>query len=277
MRYKVKRKSTLAVLLATLLASAAGTLPAKDQAAAREKAQQASEVADEAERDLALLALTQMSAYLRSLERYHVTGSVSRDLVLEDGQKLQMDKQVSLLVAEPDKLYMETSTAYGKREFYFDGKQFTVYLPALKYYAEFDAPGTLAEAILRAEEKHDIEFPFVDLFLWGTEHADFDAIEDAQVVGISQVNGISCNHFAFRQEEVDWQVCIKRGGNPLPLKLVITTKTLAEQPQYVAVMNRDTAPVIFGRDFSFQPRQGDMKIKFGIEDLKAAGKAGGKQ
>ena len=74
----MKRKSTLAVLLATLLASAAGTLPAKEQVAAREKAQQASKVADEAERDLALLALTQMSAYLRSLERYHVTGSVSR-------------------------------------------------------------------------------------------------------------------------------------------------------------------------------------------------------
>jgi len=258
----VKTKPIVTFLLAVMAVGSFGSALAGTEAAPTRK------MADDPGRELAIRALNNMASYLRSLDRYHVMGHVSRETVLDDGQKLQLDKEVSLLVAEPDRMFMEATSAYGKKEFYYDGKQFTVYLPGFKYYASFDAPDNLLETIIQAEEKYDVEFPFVDLFLWGTEYGGFDLIDEAMVVGVGMVDGISCNRFAFRQKEVDWQICIKRGGDPLPLKLVITTKTEEELPQYVVTMKWDTAPVVASRTFSFKPRKDDQKIRFGTGKLQ---------
>ncbi len=266
----MKKKTLLSLLLFASMATGLGTA-ATEQAPTQKESAETVETVGDSGHALAIRALGQMAAYLRSLDRYHVMGRVSRETVLEDGQKLQFDKEVSLLVAKPNRMYMETTTAYGTRRFYYDGKQFTVYLPGLRFYATFDAPDTLLETILEAQEKHGLEFPLADLFFWGTEYGDFGVIEDAMLVGVGRVDGVTCNHFAFRQKEVDWQICIKRGGNPLPLKLVITTKTQPELPQYVATLKWDTAPVLAGRNFSFQPGKDDVRIRF-ADRIPSAGK-----
>lgn len=211
---------------------------------------------------LAISALGNMASYLRSLDRFSVRADISKDEVLLDGQKLQFDSNMKLVVNRPKQMFAEVNTASAQRRYLYDGKQFTVHTPLLGYYATFDAPDTLHKTVTQAQDKFDIDLPLADLFFWGTESEDLDAIEDAKVVGVGKVDGVSCNHFAFRQKDVDWQICIKRGGSPLPLKLVITTKTEAEQPQYVATMKWDTAPSIPATDFSFKPRQDDKRINF---------------
>ena len=46
------------------------------------------------------------------------------------------------------------------------------------------------------------------------------------------VDGVECDHLAFRNLETDWQIWIERGERPLPRKYVITSKTVATAPQY---------------------------------------------
>jgi len=248
-------KRTIVSIITTGLLASAGSLSAVEKERPGEGGDQ-----------LALSALSNMSAYLRSLDRFRVSASISKDEVLLDGQKLQFDSSMDLTVNPPNQLFAAVTTASAKRLYFYDGKQFTLYTPALKYYASFDAPDTLGETVALAQDKFDVELPLADLFSWGNDDADFDAIENSKVVGVGMVNGVSCNHFAFRQQDVDWQVCIKRGGSPLPLKLVVTTKNEAEQPQYVATMKWDLAPVIPATDFSFKPRQDDQQIHFGTGD-----------
>ena len=51
-------------------------------------------------------------------------------------------------------------------------------------------------------------------------------------MGTGPVGGIDCDHLAFRNPRVDWQIWIQKGEQPLPLKYVITTKWVTGAPQY---------------------------------------------
>jgi len=219
-----------------------------------------------AEKALAIEALGNMSGYLRSLDKFTVKAQVNIDEVLANGQKVQLTKSVTMNVDRPSSLWARSSSSYYEREFYFDGKTFTLHSPGLGFYASFDAPATLGEVVTKAKDEFDVELPLADLFYWGTDADATDAIEEAIIVGVDKINGISCNHFAFRQKEIDWQICIQRGDTPLPLKLVITSKEEAAQPQYVSVLKWDTAPALNAQSYTFAPRDGDSKIKFGKVD-----------
>jgi len=89
---------------------------------------------------------------------------------------------------------------------------------------------------LQADADGEVEVPLVDLFYWGSERNRTSDVTSAIDVGPSQVNDVTCEHFAFRQDGVDWQVWIQRGDFPLPRKLIITTTSDDARPQFSSVM-----------------------------------------
>lgn len=56
-------------------------------------------------------------------------------------------------------------------------------------------------------------------------------------VGVTQVEGVRCHHFAFVEQDIDWQIWIEDGTQWVPRKLVITYKTLPGAPQSTAVLS----------------------------------------
>lgn len=60
-----------------------------------------------------------------------------------------------------------------------------------------------------------------------------DNIESAMNAGQDIVGGELCDHYAFRQDQVDWQIWIATGSRPLPRKLVITSRANEARPQSV--------------------------------------------
>ena len=216
------------------------------------------------EMNLALQALNNMSEYLRSLDRLSVHADIYVDKVLENGQKIQQTRSIAATANPPSMLMVKTSNINTSREFYYDGENFTIYTPQpAGFYATFKAPETIGKLIKKAADDYDIEIPLSDIFLWGTKNDNSSEIEEAILIGVDRVEGVSCNHFAFRQKDIDWQICIQRGDMPLPLKLVITTKLEEAQPQYVALFKWDTAPVRKNKQYyTFIPDENDHKIDF---------------
>lgn len=217
---------------------------------------------DSEEQALAFDALNRMGSYLRSLDGFKVQAVTSTDEVLTSGQKIQFDRSVELQAKKPAGLRVDVKTPYGNRSFYFDGKDFTLHTPANKFYATITVSGTNAEFIDAVQSETGANLPLVDLFRWEADGNAGGEIESAIVVGYGNVNGVQCEHYAFRQKEVDWQICIQKGETPLPLKLVITSKLEEEQPQHVSVMKWDTSSVPDGKAFTYAPQEGDTKITF---------------
>jgi len=247
------RKKAISLLLSAGLIAGCSTVIA-------DKAERTAQYDDKA---LALDAMNNMSAYLRSLKTFTVHVESHFDEFLPNGQKVMVSKKAEIKAELPSKLWAKSSTVYSEREFYFDGKTFTLYTPDVGYFASFAAPATVGQLVLKVEQEFGVELPVADLFLWGTDADASASVEEATIVGIDKVNGVSCNHFAFRQNELDWQICIQRGDTPLPLKIVMTEKNLEAQPQHVSVLQWDTAPDLSTQNYTFSPRKNDHKINFG--------------
>ena len=161
--------------------------------------------------------------------------ATTRDEVLDDGQLVQRDSKVNLLARVPDRLSVEINSPTKHRFFFYDGKNFTIFAQRVNYYATVPAPPTVGKLAAQLDEKYGIQIPLVDLFYRGGKESKEADIKSATDVGPSEVGGVTCEHYAFPQEGLDWQVWIQMGDYPLPLKLVLTTLTDYARPQYTAV------------------------------------------
>lgn len=218
----------------------------------------------------AMGALDRMSAYLRTLDSFQVSGDVITEEVLEDGQKVEEANDVDLVADRPSRLRIHVNNDRQQRIMLFDGKTFTVSAPRLRYYAQAPAPATINELADVLEERFELELPLVDLFRWGASGSEFREITQARVVGPSEIEGITCMHYAFRQNGLDWQIWIQRGDFPLPRKLVLTTTTDPARPQHKAVYNWNLAPSFNDAAFAFVPPTDFKRISFNEAQVVAA-------
>lgn len=216
----------------------------------------------------AMAALTEMGNYLNSHKSFRVLSEMSMDEVLLTGQKILVTGTTDYLTQLPHQLRISSKIEELGRdnEYFFDGKTFTIYSKIDKFYASFDAPGTIGELLDIAQERYDVDIPLRDLFYWGTEKEKAEDIQAAEYIDNSRVNGTPCKHYAFRQEEVDWQIWIEDDSTPLPRKLVITSKLENGQPQYITTLTWDLAPKLADSLFVFTPPEDAHKIEFAVYD-----------
>lgn len=207
----------------------------------------------------AMAALDQMGAALRAHNTLDVKADVTTEDVLGDGEKLLYAGTVEVQAQRPDRFRISTKSDTRNREFYYDGKSVTVYSPRLGLYAAFPAPATIAQTLDKASKEYDVEMPLADLFSWGVDKSLAARVQSAFMVRPEHVGGQICNHYAFRQPRVDWQVWIAKDTS-LPCKIVITDRTDPSMPQYTSVL-RWSFPASIGENvFAFAPPSGAHKI-----------------
>lgn len=220
----------------------------------------------------AVSALREMSGYLRTLTTFQVHADITKEDVLLDGQKVQVASVADLVARRPDRLRLEVKSDKERRLYFYDGSKFTLFAPVSNYYATVPAPSTIIALADRLESAYDIELPFVDLFRWGSSDDNAESITEALSgaidIGPSVVEGTTCEHYAFRQDGLDWQVWIQEGDYPLPRKLVLTTLTDDSRPQYVAVYTWNLAPSFDDDAFTFVAPKDAKPIKFADVTIK---------
>ena len=75
------------------------------------------------------------------------------------------------------------------------------------------------------------------------------------------IDGVECEHLAFRGVDTDWQIWIESGARPAPRKYVITSKTLAGAPQYtLRIKDWKTDAIADADAFVFKPPSGVTKV-----------------
>ncbi|AMO24394.1 DUF2092 domain-containing protein [Ramlibacter solisilvae] len=206
-------------------------------------------------------ALKDMGAYLQTLKRFRVSTEATGERVLRDGQKLQHTARADLQVVRPGMLRAKISSARAERELFYDGKTVTLYAPQQKYYSSVEFAGSIGELIDRLEEKYGVEMPMADLFRWGTPAAPLDQIESAMFAGQELVGKDTCDHYAFRQGKLDWQIWITAGDKRLPRKVVITNRGDEARPASVSLFNWNLKPAFEDPIFKFTPPNGAKKIE----------------
>ena len=209
----------------------------------------------------ALQALKDLGAHLQTLKRFQVTSNVTGERVLTDGQKLQHTASATLFVVRPDKIRVRMVSARSDRELVYDGKTVTLYTPAQKSYSTIAFSGNLGQLVGALQTKFGVEVPLSDLFVWGTPDAPVDSIDSAMNAGQDLVDGEPCDHYAYRQGPLDWQIWVSTGSNPLPRKVVITNRTDDARPQSLSMITWNLKPTFKDSSFSFVPPKGVTKAE----------------
>jgi hypothetical protein len=209
----------------------------------------------------AMNALHRMGAFLRDQQKFTVHASMTTDDLLSSGQKVQFEGTAELMVRRPDRLRADIRGDRRDQRLYYNGKTFTIFGERVGYYASFDAPPTLAE-LKGVLEKRGVDLPLADLFYWGSEQDKSGDITGATVIGASTVEGTACDHYAFHQKDVDWELWIEQGQRPLPRKVVITTTSEKARPQHSMVLTWDLSPQLGDDLFTFVPPPQAHEIEF---------------
>ena len=207
--------------------------------------------------------LRRSTDYLAGMKQFNFVSDTSIEAVLDTGQKLQFDHRVSVSVQRPNKMRAERTGELITQVLYYDGKSLTMDLPENGYHATVEAPATIEAMLDFARDKFNVIAPGADLIYNNSFHNLTDGLTSAMIVADSVVNGVLCDHIAFRNAEVDWQIWIQKGDKPLPRKFVVTSKRMAAAPEFIAVISEwNPAPKLNDATFRYVPAKDSRAIEF---------------
>src|SRR4029434_8620464 len=207
--------------------------------------------------------LRRMSDYLAGRQQCTVRTENTIEVVLTSGQKLQFASPASASVWRPNKLRADRKGDIVNQEFFYDGKNLTLFNPKENLYATAAAPPTIDEMLDFAREKLDVIAPGAEILYGNAAERMLKVTTFGFVVGPSVVGGVQRTARAFRGADVDWQIWIEDGAKPLPRKFILTSKQVKGEPQFIVLIrNWDVAPKLTDQMFTFVPPKGAKKIEF---------------
>jgi hypothetical protein len=205
--------------------------------------------------------LRSMSTFLAGAKAFSVSADISNEVITLDAQKLQLNGHSTLVVERPSRFYATRKGKFADVELIFDGGKLTVYGKTVNGYVQKDFAGTIDQAIAALESGSGLSFPGADLLLADPYAALSAGVTSSGYYGRGYVRGVPCHHLGFRTAKVDWQVWVKDGDEPLPMKYVITSKWMAGAPEYsIELSDWNLKPTIPADRFTFVVPQGAKKL-----------------
>ena len=215
----------------------------------------------QAQEDDAKSILKAMSDYVSSQKTIELTFDSDIEVITPQLEKIQFTNSGEALLSRPDKLRAHRVGGYADVALTFDGKTASIYGKNLNGYAQFEAPGTVDQLFEALRAGHGVALPAADLLLSNAYDVLSADIMEAKYIGRGIIDGRECEHLAFRNADTDWQLWVEAGENPIPRKMVITSKTVNSAPQYtVRVKSWKTGVTPAADAFVFAAPPGAVKL-----------------
>jgi hypothetical protein len=206
--------------------------------------------------------LKAMTDYVAGQKTFSVTFDSDIEVITTSQQKIQFTSSGSVQVSRPDKLRVARTGGYSDLELVFDGKMFTVNDKDHNDYAQTETSGSVDQLIDVLREKNGISAPGADLLFSQAFDVLMADVIDGVHIGQGIIDGVECDHLAFRNPDIDWQIWIETGARPIPRKYVITSKAVTGAPQYTLRI-KEWKTEVAADAFAFSPPQGAKKIALG--------------
>ena len=205
--------------------------------------------------------LKSMTDYLGSQKSLSASFESDIEVITPELQKIQFASSGQLKLSRPDKLRVRRTGGYADVELVYDGKTISVYGNNAQSYVQADVPGTVDQMIDAIQSRSGVGLPGTDLLLSNAFDGLMASATEGRHIGPGVVDGVECEHLAFRGPDDDWQIWIETGAKPVPRKYVITSKTLAGAPQYtLRIRDWKTDAFTDADTFVFKPPAGATKV-----------------
>jgi hypothetical protein len=244
-----------AMLAVLTIAAAVAPAQAADPASAPDTLGQ-----DQAARKL----LLGMAEFMARAPAMSVTMRSSYDAIQADGQRIEFGERRRFQMQRPDKLRVEVERSDGERgTMVFDGRWITAFKPAENVYARVEKPGSLDQALVYMVRDLRATLPLARMFTTGFP-ADIDKrVKSVVFVEECSLFDVPTAHVAVRVDEVDMQLWIALGPQPLPRRVVITYRNAPGEPQFRADLYDWSLPAkLNAAEFEFVVPAGAEQIRY---------------
>lgn len=182
-----------------------------------------------------------MSDLIESLEflskaaSFSFTAETEYDALQGNGQKIEFGGVQEIMITRPDKIHADIVERDGtKKVFVFNGKD--IYFSDLEQnvYASVPRPGDINQAIDYFTEDLQMPLPLGQLVSSDVAEMVKKEIYAGGFVEQATINGVLCDHLAFRMQNIDIQGWLASEGDPLLMRLIIDYKNAPGSPQFRA-------------------------------------------
>lgn len=211
----------------------------------------------------AVNSLKRSGDFLARQQHYSFEADVFYDVLQANGQMLEFGGTRDVLMRRPDRLRLETIDRDGDvMQFFFDGQSILIDMPNEDAYMQVEKPGTLYSALDYLVEDLGAPAPLEDFLSENFATDALRSIKSGYYVEHVKLDDQVCEQLAFRSDEIDFQIWIREGEEPLPCRLVITYKQAEGQPQFTAQFSRwDLSPEVDDEMFSFTPPESAERLQ----------------
>jgi hypothetical protein len=205
--------------------------------------------------------LRAMADYIGRQENLSLKYDADVEVVTPAVEKIQFSASGEVTMSRPNKFRVSRTGGYADIELISDGSNVTVYDRGGNRFAQVPAAGAFDEVVDRLRTEAPVELPGADLLLSKPYEALMAGVLEAKHIGYGVIEGVECEHLAFRNLDTDWQIWIEVGDRPVPRKYVITSKAVGAAPQYTLRLRDWKIGVSPAPDaFAFKPPEGSSGV-----------------
>src|SRR5215212_6971012 len=209
--------------------------------------------------------LKAMADYVSRQENLSLKYDADVEVVTPAVEKIQFSASGEVTMSRPNKFRISRTGGYADVELISDGSNVTVYDRGGNRFAQVPATGTFDQVVDRLRTEAPVEIPGADLLLSKPYEELTAGVLEAKHIGRGVVEGVECEHLAFRNLDTDWQIWIEVGDRPVPRKYVITSKAVGAAPQYTLRLREWKTGANPAPDaFTFKPPEGSSGVAISL-------------
>jgi hypothetical protein len=168
------------------------------------------------------------------------------------GQVVTLFGASEVALVRPNRLAVRVTGEMPNFEFRYDGATVAALAPHNHVYSVANAPDTIDAMLPFLEETTGIHFASADIMFSDPYAALTKDLSGAFVVGPATVEGVACEHLAFRGPGVHWEAWIETGPRALPRRLAVTYTSVTNFPRFLVEFS----------DWNLQPKLAPARFVF---------------
>ena len=182
---------------------------------------------------LAMEIAQESAAFLVGQKSMSFDWFASFDEVVEGREIITSVRSGSNILIRDVGFLSRTERRDSYRDYYYDGKTFTVAAPGEGFYASVEFDRGFEELLVAARERGGLELPLWTLMSTTLAANATENVEAAAYLGTTLIAGQEAHHLAIIEYDQDWQIWISTDPeNPVPLMIVGTDPYQQGWPQY---------------------------------------------
>lgn len=211
----------------------------------------------------ALAPLQRMSATLAGAKAFTYQSKSILEVPAVTGQFITIFSEARVAVQRPNKIAAQLGGEAPRFNFYYDGKTVSAFAPGTNVFSTTPAPSTIDAMLPDLQAETGIRFATSPLLTSDPYRAITRGLTSAVVVGPANVNGVACQHLAFRAPGMNWEIWVEDNSSALPRRLAVTFTNRPNFPRTIVEFTHwNLHPWLRGSDFVFKKPAGAKEIPF---------------